>query len=100
MQLSKAMFSSDTYSSDSSRGLSSNNDSNTVCEPYCADALVKHIIGQDCQYMSKISLILDAQGIGWRETLAGCFVLSLFCIIYGWKKCKKIAQQPALVTSE
>jgi len=31
---------------------------------------------------------------------AGCFVLSLLCIIYGWKKCKKIAQQPALVTSE
>lgn len=31
---------------------------------------------------------------------AGCFVLSLICIIYGWKKCKKIAQQPPLVTRD
>ena len=40
MQLPKAVFSSDIYSSGSSRGLSGNNDSNIICEPYCADALV------------------------------------------------------------
>ncbi|GCE17115.1 hypothetical protein [Dictyobacter kobayashii] len=28
----------------------------------------------------------------WMST--GCFVLALICIIYGWKKCEKINQQP------
>src|SRR5438270_321487 len=57
MLLSKAVFLSNTHSSDSSRGLSGNNDSNTIYEPYCANVLVKHIIGQGCLYMGKISLM-------------------------------------------
>jgi len=41
-QLPKAVFSSDTCSSEPRSGLSRDDDSNMVCEPYCADALVKH----------------------------------------------------------
>ncbi len=39
----------------SSAGLSRNNDSNMVCEVYRADALVKHIVDQECQDMGKCS---------------------------------------------
>lgn len=56
IQLSKAVFSSDTRSGESSSGLSQKDDSNMVCEAIRADALVKHIIGQNCQDMGKFSI--------------------------------------------
>lgn len=38
------------------RGLSQNIDSHRVCEAIRADALVKHIVDQECHYMGKCSL--------------------------------------------